>query len=317
VQDEVDVHRVVLCWRAWSTLDLTGAEHAQSLLRQSVRYCVQRESDMQSRNQTPSPIRTLLPKLLDQYKLLSRSAGDKRAEDGWIDNLAQQIANASREHAAEAVAAALAEGFIVEDVGEALSLAANALLLRDQGRPAKWANAEKPEGSTHGDSIGVHASDSANAWRNIARASNPRNQVASMIVGAFHTGGQLYGGMNKEPYPFAEHLEKVVAKEPEPLLAELETAVKAKDQLQACAVVQKYGALGHAAKPIFDLLLKYGISEDGALHAEKYYRTVSEEFATHRAPFKWRQLAALARVTASEYGRPAPGIEQARELLKS
>lgn len=316
VQDEVDVHRVVLCWRAFSTLDLTGAEHAQALLRQSVRYCVQREADMKSRNQSPSAIRTLLPKLLDQFKLLGRSAGDKRAEDGWINNLAQQIANSSREQAAEAVAAALAEGFIVEDVGEALSLAANALLLRDQGRPPQWANAEKPAGSTHGDSIGVHASDAANAWRNIARASNPRNQIASMIVGAFHTGGQLYGGMNKEPYPFAEHLEKVAAKEPDALLAELETAVKAKDQLQACAVVQKYGLLGHSAKPIFDLLLKYGISEDGALHAEKYYRTVSEEFATHRAPFKWRQLAALARVTASEYGRPAPGVQQARELLK-
>jgi hypothetical protein len=100
VQDEVDVHRVVLCWRAFSTLDLTGAEHAQALLRQSVRYCVQREADIKGRNQSPSPIRTLLPKLLDQYKLLSRSAGDKRAEDGWIDNLAQQIANSSREQAA-------------------------------------------------------------------------------------------------------------------------------------------------------------------------------------------------------------------------
>src|SRR6185369_15849027 len=26
VEDEVDVHRVVLAWRAWSTLDLTGKE---------------------------------------------------------------------------------------------------------------------------------------------------------------------------------------------------------------------------------------------------------------------------------------------------
>ncbi len=25
VEDEIDVHRVVLAWRAWSTLDLTGA----------------------------------------------------------------------------------------------------------------------------------------------------------------------------------------------------------------------------------------------------------------------------------------------------
>jgi hypothetical protein len=31
--------------------------------------------------------------------------------------------------------------------------------------------------------------------------------------------------------------------------------------------------------------------------------------------FRGRQLAALARVTASEYGRPAPGMAEARELL--
>ena len=56
--------------------------------------------------------------------------------------------------------------------------------------------------------------------------------------------------------------------------------------------------------------------EDGSLHAEKYYRTVTEEFAATRPVFHWRQLVALARVTASEYGRPAPGMAEAREMLK-
>ena len=46
VQDEVDVHRVVLAWRAWATIDLTGKEHAHTLLRQSVRYCVNHEERM-------------------------------------------------------------------------------------------------------------------------------------------------------------------------------------------------------------------------------------------------------------------------------
>ena len=36
------------------------------------------------------------------------------------------------------------------------------------------------------------------------------------------------------------------------------------------------------ARPVFDLMLRYAISEDGALHAEKYYQTVSEEFALTR-----------------------------------
>ena len=64
-------------------------------------------------------------------------------------------------------------------------------------------------------------------------------------------------------------------------------------------------------------MLRFAISEDGALHAEKYYRTVTEEFAQTRPAFRWRQLVALARVTASEYGRPAPGMAQAREVLKA
>jgi hypothetical protein len=67
---------------------------------------------------------------------------------------------------------------------------------------------------------------------------------------------------------------------------------------------------------ILDLLLKYAISEDGALHAEKYYRTASEEFAAVRPAFRWRQLVALARVTASEYGQPAPGYAEACRLLQ-
>ena len=67
---------------------------------------------------------------------------------------------------------------------------------------------------------------------------------------------------------------------------------------------------------MFDIMLGYATSEDGALHAEKYYRTVTEEFAATRPAFRWRQLAALARVTASEFGYPAPGVALGRRLLK-
>ena len=66
------------------------------------------------------------------------------------------------------------------------------------------------------------------------------------------------------------------------------------------------------ARPVFDLLLRYAVSEDGALHAEKYYRTVTEEFAATRPAFRWRHLVALARVTASEHGHAAPGYAEAR-----
>ena len=75
--------------------------------------------------------------------------------------------------------------------------------------------------------------------------------------------------------------------------------------------------MGHAPRGVFDALLRFAVSKDGALHAEKYYRTVTEEFASTRPAYRWRQLVALTRVTASEYGRPAPGIAEAKELLKT
>src|SRR5439155_8832426 len=109
-----------------------------------------------------------------------------------------------------------------EAVGEAISLAANLLVLHDPGRGSND-NPAKPKGSCHGDSVGVHASDSANAWRNIARVSNQRNTVASLIVGAYHTAGQS-GNLNKQPYPLPEHLEKVRTKDAPELLRQAEAA---------------------------------------------------------------------------------------------
>ena len=202
-----------------------------------------------------------------------------------------------------------------EDVGAAMSLAANRLVLCDPGRRKDQTEPGKPEGSVHGASIGVHACDSANAWRNIARVSDPRNIYASLIVGAFHTAGQS-GGQHKEPQPSAEQLEKITAKDAGALLKDAEAAIKECDQVRAAALVHRYGELGHAARPVFDLLLKYALSSDGALHAEKYYRTVSEEFAASRPAFRWRQLVALARVTASEAGFPADGYAEMCQLLK-
>jgi hypothetical protein len=205
-------------------------------------------------------------------------------------------------------------------LGEAISLAANQLVLRDHGRPANAEVAGKPMGSVHGDSIGVHACDSANAWRNLARVSNTRNCFASLILGAYQValdrtarGGDFLGW---EPLPLAVHLEQIHTTDASGLLRETDEAIRGNLQAHAAALVQRYGELGFEPRPLFDLLLRYAISEDGALHAEKYYRTVSEEFAATRPAFRWRQLVALARVTASEFGRPAPGLAEARALLR-
>ncbi len=312
VQDYADVHRVVLAWRSWALLELTGEEHASTLLRQSVRFCCDEEEHV--RKQGNEPLRSLLPRLLERIGSRGQSNRPSQPDDQWVENLSQTIYASTREQAAEAVALALADGISPETIGEAISLAANQLVLHDPGR-RKEDSAAKPKGSVHGASVGVHASDAANAWRNISRVSNRRNMLASLIVGAYHTAGQS-GGLNPNAYPFAEHSEKIQSVEPDALLPEAEIAIKASDQTRACALIHRYGQIARPSRPVFDMLLRYALSEDGALHAEKYYRTVTEEFATTRPAFRWRQLAALARVTASEYGFPAPGMAQARELLK-
>jgi hypothetical protein len=314
MEDDINVHRVVLAWRAWAMLELTGQQHAHTLLRQSVRFCVDSEQWIRDHKQPTPPVRDVLPRLLDEHHLLSKSLGDRKAEDSQVEELAQVIFSSTREQAADATAVALAEGMDPESVGESISLAANLLMLHDPGRQEKYSTPQKPAGCVHGDSIGVHASDAANAWRNISRVSNPRNKVAALIVGAFHTAGQTQY-TSKDPYPYAKLLDEINSKDATKLIGQTEEAIRGKDQARACALVHHYGELKLPERPLFDLLLKYAVSEDGALHAEKYYRTVSEEFATTRPAFRWRQLVGLARVTASEFGFPAPGIQQANELL--
>ncbi len=77
------------------------------------------------------------------------------------------------------------KGSTRSEIGEAIALAANQLVLRDAGRPERWASPGKPPGSVHGDSVGVHASDAVNAWRNMARVANPRNAAACLILAGY------------------------------------------------------------------------------------------------------------------------------------
>ena len=318
VQDNTEVHRVVLPYRAWEMLELVGRERAHLMLRQSVRYCVKAES--YGRSATWDRPRTVLPAVMEQHKLMGKTPGDRKGDDGFVEKLSQAIFSSSADGAAEAVASALAEGFAPAVVGEAISLAANQLILRDVGRPPREESPGKPPGSVHGDSIGVHACDSANAWRNMARAANARNTFACLILGAFQVA---FDRMNRggdflkwEPLPVKWHLDGVKSQDPATLVRETEEAIKGNLQGRAAAIVHRYGELGHDPRAMFDLMLKYAVSEDGSLHAEKYYRTASDEFASTRAAYRWRQVVALARVTASEYGRPAAGVGEAREMLK-
>jgi hypothetical protein len=319
VQDATEVHRVVLPYRAWDMLDLVGKEQAHTLLRQSVRYCVQAES-WAGQDRWNSP-RSLLPKWLEEYQLLGRAPGDRQLDDSALDELSQTFFKATDEQAGAAAAAALAEGIAPAAIGEAITLAANQLVLRDLGRAPAAESPGKPTGSVHGDSIGVHACDSANAWRNLARVGNHRNCFASLILGAYQVAHDRVerGGdfLDWKPLPYGWQHEQIKnLTDPGTLLRETDEAIRGNLQARASALVHRYGELGAPERPVFSLLRKYAVSEDGALHAEKFYRTVADEFASTRAAFRWRHLVALARVTASEYGRPAPGLAQARELMK-
>ena len=67
-----------------------------------------------------------------------------------------------------------------------------------------------------------------------------------------------------------ERIEKFDAKDTTLLLRELDGAVRTNDQELAVALVERFTHAGHDVKPVFDTLLKFAVSEDGALHAEKF-----------------------------------------------
>jgi len=313
VHDDFEVHRVVLAWRAFDVLRLTGSEHAETLLRQTVRFCVKGEDAGRT-----AELRALLPELLEGLAgsgRLGGPLGTKSGDDAWIGELAALIHRGSRAEAARAVAAALAEGYAPGSIGEALSIASTRLLLHDPGQKRAQSYG-RDAGSVHGASVGVHASDSAHAWRAIAAASSPKNAAASLIVGAYHTAGQARH-VGAQPIDWASRVEdEDKARDEASLLDRLDDAIRARDQLRACALASEYLSRGGAAaEPLFVRLLAFATSEDGALHAEKYFRTVQTAVETGRRAFRDEHLIALARVTASECGTPAPGREQARALL--
>ena len=317
VEDETEIHRVALPYRAWDVLEIVGMEHAHTMLRQSIRYCVKAgKMSHGPDNESPS---TLLPRLVDQFHLDRESKSTKKVDSQWVRHFSETIFRSSAGNAAEATAGAIAEGIDGDAIGRAITLAANQLVLRDRGRTPREEQIGKPIGSVHGDSIGVHATDSANAWRNLAKHADAKNRVACLILGAYQVaydrvarGGDF---LHWDALPVSYTMERIQESDPTALLSQLDDAIKNNLQSQSAAILARYGQLGHDPKIAFDCMLKYAISEDGALHAEKYYRTVREEFEVAAPEHRWDFAISLARVTASEYGRQAAGYQEAVDLL--
>jgi hypothetical protein len=321
VEDDNEVHRVALPYRAYTLIDLVGAPYAHSLLRQSLRYCIKSERSWTRQTQW-GDVRQLLPQVFDRHHLAGMTLGTNPADDLWITEFVQTLMTAAPDQAADAVGVALSQGMSPEHIGEAITLAANQLVLRDPGRDGNQEQPGKPIGSVHGDSIGVHGCDCANAWRTMSRFGDPHQTAACLIMGAFQVARDRVayyqkldvGQLPAHPLPYPSRYASSSSTAAD-LLARTDEAIRSNLQARAAALVQRYGELGFDAAPMFGLMRKYAISEDGALHAEKFYGTVREEFASTRASFRWRHLIALARVTASEHGRPAAGVAEARALL--
>jgi hypothetical protein len=315
VQDLPMVHRVVLAHRSWQLAKLIGPDHAHTLLRQSLHYCAREEEGIVKEHGHPYlDIRKLVPQALDQHRLLAGKPGKRKAEDKWVDALAETICRSTSQQAVDITATAMAEGMEIDAVAEALVLAANRVILCQDldGERGRF---------THGNSEGIHSSDAMNAWRHITRVCDHANGVVSLLVGSYFVA---HGASFKQgPYPREEDLAKVKCTDSQALLDELDDAIRNNDQGRASAAAQRYADFGYASRLIFDRLLRFTVSEDGRLHGEKYYRTAVEEFARARPAFRWRHVISLARVTASSYGldfndKPghrAPGYEEACRLL--
>ena len=132
-------------------------------------------------------------------------------------------------------------------------------------------------------------------------ASKDLAQREKTLLAAYHAG--IQGPPFETPvYPLDEHRALIKVDDGAGLLAAAEDAIRTNNQGQATAAIQIYGDRGYPVDPVFDLMIKYAISEDGRLHGEKFYHTVREEYRTTRQAFRWRQIVALARVTTSAFG---------------
>ncbi len=311
IRDNIDVHQVVLAYRSWDMMRLTGEANGLILLRQVLRQCIDRDESRRRRGRSAPAIRRLLPELIDAHRL-DRTVEKTRLNNEQLEELIQLLFVSDRDAAATHVASQLAAGVSRSDIGEALSLTGVRLLLHDPGRSI--GSEGKPKGSVHGASVGLHAADSANAWRGIAAATDAANANASLVTAAWHAAGQS-GRMDTSTPFHADAREEVIGVPAEKLLGALGEALRGGDQKRSCALAERYLKLDRDPEALMDLLIEPATLHDGALHHEKYFHTATEEYGRTRRQFRAAHLVSLTRVMASGYGFEAQGVAQSRQVL--
>lgn len=313
VCDDAEVHRVVLLERAYDMVELCGADQAQVLLRQLVRFSLDVEPRISKRRRTIE-LRSCVPEVIEEFGLHTPPKATRSVGAAEVEAWASQLVVLSRSEGARMVGEALAQGVPEAAIGEVISLAGAELILRDPGRARAEASKEKPEGSVHGASTGVHASDSALAWRSLGTLGDWQQRARTWVTAAYHIAGQ--GSDHRKDCPgLNEAREELKSRPPEKPEDQLELAIRAGDQARSVALAERMAEYAGSVDELFTVLAAASLEADGALHAEKIDETTSSAFRRARAEHRARFPMALARVCASEAGFLAPGLAEARERL--
>ena len=253
-----------------------------TLLRQSVRYCVKSERDWNHTPRSDRPARASCPGCWISTSSSARHSAHARPEDAWVDRMSRTIFEGTPEQAGEAAAAAaLAEGIAPGAVGEAICAGRQSTrsARRRPYRPRGPGPTSRSAASTATRSASTPATrpTPGATWR---RVSNPRNTVACLILGGYQVAldrvnrGGDFLHWSPGPCPVMTWSQSATT-QPETLLV----AARCRDPCQRPGPRLRdhpppRRVLDQDPPAVFDLLLKFAVTEDGALHAEKYYRTV-------------------------------------------
>ena len=272
------------------------------------------EAEHKRHKQTDIPIRTVMPKLLDQYKLVGKTPGKRDPGDAAVDELASTIYNGPPASSADAAAAALADG-ISHEVGR-----------RSHFAGVQHARAPARTGGNHGGPTAIRPAFTrptpptpSATWPAITDA---KHGVCGLIVAAYHSASHNAlqdRRLSARRPPQVDQSDRCGRPARRVRRRGQGTTIRAAPPPRSQSTARRASRVDG----VFQTLLKYTISEDGRLHGEKFFHTVGEEYSTTRPAFRWRQITALARVTASAYGYDrqdkhgfhAPGYEEACKLL--
>jgi hypothetical protein len=217
----------VLPYRAWDLLNLIGKTQAHTLLRQSVRYCVKAES-WSDRGSMSEP-RTLLPKILDEHKLLSRRLGDRQAEDHWVEQLSQTCSNPLPNRPRTPPPPPWLKEFHRTPSAKRLRWR------RINGSAGCGPNPRErfqasPSAVCMATRSGFTRATRPMRWRNMARVSNPQKLFRQLDSGAYQValdrtarGGDF---LNWQALPLVRHVEQTKATDAGELLREADEAIR-------------------------------------------------------------------------------------------